>query len=83
MSKFNAPSTIMKRAQNRNCISSICEQSLGKVSIKRNENFWSYRLRKLVTPYVLRTDRQTGGRTDGWMDGVDPLLDLLSLKRRK
>ena len=36
----------------------------------------SYRLRKLGTRKVLRTDRQK----EGWTDGVDPLLDLLSLK---
>ena len=29
--------------------------------MKRNENFWSYRLQELGTPKVLRTDR--------WMDG--------------
>ena len=50
---------IMKRAQNRRCTSSICVQSLGKVWIKRNENFWSYRLHKLGTPKVLRTDGPT------------------------
>ena len=33
-----------------------------------NENFWNYRLHKLGTPKVLRTDVRT--------DGVDPLLDL-------
>ena len=32
--------------------------------MKRNENFWSYRLHKLGTPKVLRTDRRTDGRTD-------------------
>ena len=69
----------MKRAQNRRCTSSICEQSLGKVGMKRNKNFWSYRLHKLGTPKVLRTDGWTDGRTDG----VDPLIDLLSLKRRR
>ena len=70
---------IMKGAQNRRCTSSICEQSFSKVWMKRNKNFWSYRLHKLGTPKVLRTDRRTDGRTDG----VDPLLDLLSLKRRR
>ena len=30
--------------------------------MKRNENFWSYILRKLGTPKVLRTDGQTDGR---------------------
>ena len=45
---------IMKRAQNRRCTSSICEQSLGKVWMKRNKNFWSYRLHKLGTPKVLQ-----------------------------
>ena len=33
--------------------------------MKRNKNFWSYRLHKLGTPKVLRTDRRTDGRTDG------------------
>ena len=42
------------------CTSSICEQSLCKVLIKMNENFWSYRLQKLGAPKVLRMD----GRTD-------------------
>ena len=52
---------------------------LGKVWMKSNENFWSYRLHKLGTPKVMQMD--------GWMDGgtdrVEPLLDLLSLKRRR
>ena len=34
--------------------------------MKRNENFWSYRLRKLGTPKALWTDGWTDGRTDGW-----------------
>ena len=40
MSKFNTPQKweFMKHAQNRRCTSSICEQSLGKVWIKKNEN---------------------------------------------
>ena len=59
----------MKCAQNRRCTSSICVQSLGKVWMKRNENFWSYRLHKLGTPKVLRTDGQTDGRTDRRTDG--------------
>ena len=54
---------IMKRAQNRRCTSSICEQSFGKVRMKRNKNFWSYRLHKLGTPKVFRTDRRTDGRS--------------------
>ena len=37
--------------------------------MKRNENFWSYRLHKLGTLTVLRTDRRTDGRTDGQTDG--------------
>ena len=45
----------MKHAQNRRCESSTCEQSLGKVLMKRNKNFWSYRLHKFGTPKVLRT----------------------------
>ena len=55
----------MKHAQNRRCTSSICEQSFGKVWMKRNKNFWSYRLHKLGTPKVFPTDRRTYGRTDG------------------
>ena len=53
---------IMKRAQNRRCTSSICEQSFGKVWMKRNKNFWSYRLHKHGTPKVFRTDRRTDVR---------------------
>ena len=68
MSKFNTPQNekkIMKRAQNRRCTSSICEQSLGKVWIKKNENFWSYRLHKLGTLKCFgRTDTRTDGQTD-------------------
>ena len=45
---LNNEKEIMKHAQNRRCTSSICEQSLGKVLMKRNKNFWSYRLHKLV-----------------------------------
>ena len=60
---------IMNCAQNRRCTSSICEQSFGKVWMKRNKNFWSYRLHKLGTPKVFRTDRRTDGRTDGQTDG--------------
>ena len=37
--------------------------------MKRNKNFWSYRLHKVGTPKVFRTDRQTDGRTDGQTDG--------------
>ena len=33
--------------------------------MRRNENFLSYRLHKLGTPEVLRTDGQTDGRPDG------------------
>ena len=50
----------MNRAKNMRCTSSICEQSLCKVLIKMNENFWSYRLQKLGAPKVLRMD----GRSD-------------------
>ena len=72
MSKFNTPQKwkkFMKHAQNGRCTSSICEQSFGKVWMKRNKNFWSYRLHKLGTPKVLRTDRRTDGRTDRRTDG--------------
>ena len=51
---------VMKCAQNKRCTSSICEQSLCKVKIKRKENFLSYRLHKLGTPKVLWTDQQSG-----------------------
>ena len=37
--------------------------------MKRNKNFWSYRLHNLGTPKVLQTDRQMNGQTDGWTDG--------------
>ena len=37
--------------------------------MKRNENFWSYRLHKLGTPKVLRTDGRTDRRMDGRTDG--------------
>ena len=47
----------MKHAQNWGCTSSICEQLLGKVNMKRNTNFFIYRLHKLGTPKVLRTDK--------------------------
>ena len=53
----------LKRAQYRRCTSSICEQSLGKVWIKRNENFWSYRLHKLGTPKMLHMDGQMGKKS--------------------
>ena len=55
---FKNEEIFMKFAQNKRCTSSICEKSLCKVWIIRNENFWSYRLHKLGTPKVLRTDRQ-------------------------
>ena len=127
---------IMKHAQNRRCTSSICEQLLGKVWMKRNKNFWSYWLHKLGTSKVFWTAKclsstppknekkimkraqnrrctssiceqslanfewkgiktfgvtdytnlvllKCFGRTDGRTDGVDPLLDLLSLKQRR
>ena len=51
----------MKRAKNSRCTSSICEQSMSKVWMKRNKNFWSYR--KLGTPKVLPTDGQSGPTT--------------------
>ena len=75
MEKILSPTTVknekifIKCAQNGRCTSSICEQSLCKVWIKRNENFWSYRLHKLSTPKVLRTDERTDRRTDGQKDG--------------
>ena len=31
--------------------------------MKRNENFWSYRLHKLGTPKVLRTDGRMAGQS--------------------
>ena len=54
----------MKRAQNKRCTSLICVKSLGKVSIKKNENFWSYRLHKLGTLKCCgRTDGRSGPTT--------------------
>ena len=32
--------------------------------MKRNENFWSYRLHKLGTPKVMGTDGQTEGQSE-------------------
>ena len=49
MSKFNTPKNIIKCAQNKRCTSSMCEQSLCKVWIYRNENCWS------VTDYSNQT----------------------------
>ena len=46
----------------------------------KNENFQSYRLHKLGTPNVLRTD---SGLTEGRTDRVDRVLDQLSLKLRR
>ena len=60
MSKSNPPQKwekYMKCAQNNRCTSLICEQSICKIWIKRNENFWSYRLHKLGTPYAFRTEK--------------------------
>ena len=57
----------MNCAQNRRCTSSICEQSLCKVLIKMNKNFWSYRLQKLDAPKVLRMDGQTDSLTNGFL----------------
>ena len=68
MSKCNTRKTeklFMKWAQNGRCTSSICEQTLCKVQIKRNENFWSSRLHKLGTSKVLRVNRRTERQTDG------------------
>ena len=45
--------------------------------MKTNENFLELQIKQSSTPKVLQKDRRTDGRTDG----VDPLLDLLSLKR--
>ena len=73
MSKKNEK-IFIKCAQNRWYASSICEQLLCKVWIKKNENFWSYRLHKLGTPKCC-------GWTDGWTDAT--LCGLLSLKRRR
>ena len=44
-------------------------QSFGKVGIYRNENCLSYRLHKLGTPKLLRTDKRTDRRTDGQTNG--------------
>ena len=78
----------IKCAQNRRGISSICEQQLCKFWIKSNENFWGYKWHELGTQKCCeqtdsRTDGRTDGRTDRRTDGVDPLLDLHSLKGRR
>ena len=52
----------MKGAQNRRCTSSMCEQSLHKSLIWRNENFGVIDYGKPGYPKVLRAD------------GVKPLL---------
>ena len=41
----------------------ICEQTLCKVGIKRNENFWSYRQNKTRHPITV-ADRQTDGQRE-------------------
>ena len=46
----------------------MCEQSLCKVLIKMNENFWSYRLQKPGAPKVLRMDGQMVRQTLLQMD---------------
>ena len=72
MEKKRKMKIFIKCAQNERCTSSICEEPLCKVLIKKNESFWSYRLHKVGTVKCCdQTDRRT--------DGVDPLLDLLSL----
>ena len=47
----------IKHALNRRCTSSICEQSLCKSWIKRDESLWCYKLHKSVADR--RTDEQT------------------------
>ena len=89
MSKFSTPQKWeknMKLAQNRRCTSSICEQSLHKVWIKKNETFWSYRLHKLGTLKCFgRTDRQTdeqsGPTTRPAFAKVTQVMILLSLAK--
>ena len=51
------------------CTSSTWEQSLNKVWIKRNENFWSCRLHKLKlgTPKVLQSDGPTDACTERYL----------------
>ena len=73
----------MKCTQNRRCTSSICEQSLCKVWIQRNENVWCYRLHKLGTPKVWHTDRQLGALTVGYFLGTYSVRKSSQEKVRK
>ena len=50
---------IMKRAQNRRCTSSMCEQSLCKVCIYRIEYCWYFRLHKLGTPLAFMIEKMS------------------------
>ena len=47
----------IKCALDKRCTSSMCEQSLCKVWIKRYEYCWSYKLHKLGTPLAFRMEK--------------------------
>ena len=55
----------IKCAQNRRCTFSMCEQSLCKVLIYRNENYLSYRLHKPdpPPPYAYRKEKMSKFKT--------------------
>ena len=64
MSKINTRQKcekFMKCAQNKRCTSSICVQSLGKVSIKKMK-LLELQITQTWHPKVLRTDGRTDGR---------------------
>ena len=50
--------------------------------MKRNENCWELQITQTMHPESV-AGGQTNEQTDGQTNGVDPLLDLLSLKRRR
>ena len=83
MSKFKTHKKMRKYLSNvhniRGAHFQCMDTPLAKLEYKGMKTVGSYRLHKLGTPKVLWTDDQTDRRTDG----VDTLLDLLSLKRHR
>ena len=62
MSKFTNPQNekkIMKCTQIRRCIASMYEQSLWKIWMYRNENWWSNRLHKPDIRYAFRMEKMS------------------------
>ena len=72
----------MKRAQNRRCTSSICEQSLGKVWIKKEWKLLELQITQIWHPKVLRTDGRTYGRTE-WTHYWPAFAKATQVKRGK